>query len=560
MNVNQINKFSIICFISLIVLFALVNAWLGFPFWKTIEGSYSALGGHIPYSDANSYYNSTFLNTLNNIIDPFNTRRPIHSLYLSFLQRISNFNFPLTILLQSCLLTAACSLFAFGVAKKRGLNAALISVLPIILLAMVFLPTTMSENSGLILGVLAASVIYYAWHEEHIWFYRIGLCMFSVALSARSGCYFVLISLLLLTLFYPFKGCNYKNTLWNMVFIALGLSFVAALSKLFGSPAGGYQANFSYTLYGLVTGGTRWNFVLLDPRVAHLLSDNEVERAHIIYEHCWLRFKENPFLLILGLIKSAGGFVRFLMIGLWRESWDTINYIYSLTHFIVISTISWRFYRNRHLYMRDFIFIAFVFTGIFLSSAFIWADAGYRVFCTVPAFYGLFFALGIFPKSYLAKQSQNINNQLYCLGSIFLFLCITIVSVISFLKPLQLTPPQEWATSSNEEGVYIVCNLKNQPSFIVVEHPKIISMPAQMTKETFLHSIEQNKESIKPLLTKIVSEMKQFYIVSTYDFIRKKTYMFILENEPLASNAQWFKLKAAKNADGLLIARIEESK
>lgn len=560
MNVNQINKFSIICFISLIVLFALVNAWLGFPFWKTIEGSYSALGGHIPYSDANGYYTGTFFNSLNSSLDCFNTRRPVYCFYLSCLQKFSNFNFPLTILLQSCLFTIACSLFAFGVAKKRGLNAALISVLPTILLAMVFLPTTMSENSGLILGVLAASVIYYAWHEEHIWFYRIGLCMFSVALSARSGCYFVLISFLLLPFFYPFKGCKYRDLVWNIAFIALGLSFVAALSKLFGSPTGGYQANFSYTLYGLVTGGKGWSFVYSDPRMKSLFEGDEAQLAKIVYEQSWVRFVENPFLLILGLTKSAGGFVLFFLIGLRRVSWDALNYIYSLPHFIIISTIIWRFYKNRHLYIRDFIFITFVFAGILLSSAFIWRDAGYRVFCTVSAFYGLFFALGIFSKAQISNQSRETNNHNLCLGSIFLFLCVSLAPVVSFLKPLNIAPPQEWAASSNENDVYIVYNLRNQPGFIVTDQAKTLSVPAQLAKETFLRSLNQTDSKLGELLVRIAAEMKQFYIVSAYDFVRKNTYMFILENEPLASNAQWFKLKAIKNIDGLLIARIEESK
>ena len=563
MSINQKNNFLIICFVSLIIFFTLVNAWLGFPFWKTIEGSYSALGGHIPYSDANGYYDGAFTSNIHATLNVFNTRRPVYCLYLSCLQRISNFNFPLTIFLQSCLFAVACSLFAFYVSKKRGISAALFSVSPLILFGMVFLPTTMSENSGLILGALAASVIYYAWNEENVWFYRIGLCIFSVALSARSGCYFVLISLLLLPYFYPFTGSKYKEFLWNVVFIVLGLSFVAALSQFFGSPSGGYQSNFAHTLYGLITGGNRWAFVYEDPRISSLLFDmsgKELDASRVIYEQSWIRFKENPFLLIIGLAKSMGGFIRFLMIGLWRESWQAIHYTYAFTHFSIMAIASYRFYKNRKLYPRDFQFIIFSCVGIILSSAFIWADAGYRVFCTVSVFYGLFIAFGFFPKSTSVEKLRSDSSHHLCLGSIFIFLCVIIIPIISFLKPLNITPPPGWLANTKENDVYVVYNLTNQPGLMVTDNPKTLSIPAQITKERLLMSVDLNKEVIKGVISKIAAQMNQFYLVSTYDFIRKTTFMFILESKPLASDVQWFKLKAIKNQDGLLLARIEESK
>jgi hypothetical protein len=141
-----------------------------------------------------------------------------------------------------------------------------------------------------------------------------------------------------------------------------------------------------------------------------------------------------------------------------------------------------------------------------------------------------------------------------------LFIGVSFIPLALFLKPRELTPPQEWISTSHGPNEYIVYNLKNQPGFIVTDNPKFFSAPAQITKETLLQSIEQNTDSIKTSLTHTANEMKQFYIVSTYDFIRKNTIMFILKNQPLASDAQWFKLKTTQNIDGLLIARIEESK
>ena len=56
-------KYLIVIFliISIFILFALVNAWYGFPFWKTIEGSYSALGGHMAQSDLRWYRNESWI-------------------------------------------------------------------------------------------------------------------------------------------------------------------------------------------------------------------------------------------------------------------------------------------------------------------------------------------------------------------------------------------------------------------------------------------------------------------------------------------------------------------
>ena len=246
----------------------LIHAWMVYPFGvESLHTNYAALGGIIPSSDANGYYVGA--NTLleRGVLDYWNIRRPLNAALLAVRLWLANNNFQIAIIIQTLLCSISCLLVTKSVSRTCGKLSSTIALVVLFLFAYLFIPTTLSETLGLTIGCLAFVILWEAMEVQRWWLFFIAGLMLTVGLNARAGAFFIL-PILILWLGHNFRKTSKSfqfNWLFSSVFvlgIVSGFIYNLVLIKLYGfGSSGAIHANFSHTLFGLVSGGKTWSYI-----------------------------------------------------------------------------------------------------------------------------------------------------------------------------------------------------------------------------------------------------------------------------------------------------------
>jgi hypothetical protein len=278
-----------------LALFALPLAAL----WQHLGSHYNAVGGLLPFSDASGYYFDA-----RRLIDghPFgwSARRPLFPGLFAAVLALTAENLQLTIAVFVCINAIACFLLARELRKSHGPVAAAASTLVLYLYYRVEggCGTTLTENLGFAMGMVAFAVLWRAGGTRRIRGLCLGLGLLTIALMARAGAFFVLPGLVLAAA-WAFRSNRgwLRVGLSASVAIVLAAILVLGLGKLLSDPKGDQKAfsNFSYSLYGLVVGGKGWGQVLTDHPTA-------TEGAQI-YSLAWQAFRARPMGLVVGSLR-----------------------------------------------------------------------------------------------------------------------------------------------------------------------------------------------------------------------------------------------------------------
>ncbi len=121
----------------------------------------------------------------------------------------------------------------------------------------------MSENLGVALGALGFGLLWRGASTKSILYIWSGLLTTTLALNARAGAFFMLPLLILWTgwLLRENKIISWKFLFISASAVILGFVLNLLLARLIAVPPGVPFANFSYTLYGLASGGKSWAYV-----------------------------------------------------------------------------------------------------------------------------------------------------------------------------------------------------------------------------------------------------------------------------------------------------------
>ncbi len=205
------------------------------------------------------------------------------------------------------LLTLATAISCYMAAQEiRATHGPEVAVFVLIILFLFYRHhsgAVMSENLGVPLGALGFALMWRGTANRNHMPFWLGLFVTTLALNARAGAFFIL-PLLLLWGGWMFREAGSRFSLRFLlmssfiVFVAFAANLI--LVRVLASPSGIPFSNFSYTLYGLASGGNSWHYVLeIHPE---LLAFPESEQSQIVYQMAFDLIRKDPGLLIKGAL------------------------------------------------------------------------------------------------------------------------------------------------------------------------------------------------------------------------------------------------------------------
>jgi hypothetical protein len=292
-------------------LFALMAAWLG---WKA---NTLAICGVIPVSDSASYYVSaqTFLREA--ILDPSGQRRPLNTILTSIWLYFSADSFKVSILVQVLAFSAAAFLGAAVTTAIHGFRAGLLLFAFLLMFAEPYLPTMLSENNGIVFGILALVGFLFGLNRGSFLAYCFGAFALAMGLAIRPSALFVLPCVVIAgPLMFGTTRIGRVAVVAALIgAILLPSATSVSLNKTMSHSEGALNSNLSYTVYGLVAGGKGWEQYQKDhPRTLDGLG--EAERSRIILKASRQHFMEHPVDLVRALVvgQVAGPLQTFAQI------------------------------------------------------------------------------------------------------------------------------------------------------------------------------------------------------------------------------------------------------
>jgi hypothetical protein len=422
----------------------LLSAWFG---WKANP---LAICGVIPISDAASNYISAQTLLREAFLDPSGQRRPLNTLLTSLWLYLSGDNFKLLLLLQVLVFSAVAFLASAVVAALHGFRAGLLLFAFLLVFAEPYLPTTLSEPNGSIFGILALVGFLFALHRRSFLCYCFGALFLATGLAIRPSALFVLPCVVVAGSFI-FGGSRTRTLLAVVcltfaVLLPSGISIL--LNRTMSHGEGTLNANLSYTIYGLVSGGKGWEQYEKDnPRTLEGLS--EADRSRVILEASRQHFKMHPIDLAQGLIKGQmlgplQTFSQIARLAFLGAAGDPLKLIPS-SAIVVISLffagILWcRWISKKRMSStdRDFrVFYVLVLAGYLVSIPFFYKDGGLRLHAAILPIISYMFIWVLLPAGANGDNGLSNGNAYRLLASttVFGFILIGSMAWISLAHP-----------------------------------------------------------------------------------------------------------------------------
>lgn len=289
---------------ALLITFALPLARL----WQTGASDSYVAGGLLPLSDAAGYYGDARNILLGIPTGDWAPQRPLFSGLLTSLLALTHQNLQMSLALLVVINAIACWFVAREVKKTHGALVAALLSMQVFFYYRLFIGKTMTENLGLAMGLLAFAVLWRSAHTKHLWTGLLGIFLLAFALNARIGTVFVLPTVILWGTYWfrrsaRFSGLFFVGGIGAVCLAsALNLLLLKQVGVSNGSPP---FANFSYTLYGIVT-HTSWTQVMIDhPEITKM---SNAERLVAISDLTFALIRQNPWRLVTGVFRGWQGF------------------------------------------------------------------------------------------------------------------------------------------------------------------------------------------------------------------------------------------------------------
>jgi hypothetical protein len=460
-------------------LFALPLAGL----WASGQSQSTILGGLIPLSDAESYYTDALQLMNGSPFSIFAARRPLFAGLLAVLLSLTGRNLMAALAILTAITGLACYFAVREVQRTHGAEIAVFLLMVIFLFNRAHSGISMSENLGVALGTLGFGLLWRGASAKSLLYIFGGLLTTTLALNARAGAFFILPILILWTGWLLREN---KLIPWKILFISTGavvLGFILnlALTRLVAVPSGVPFANFSYTLYGLASGGKSWVYIFeAHPEV---LKIQEPEHSKRIYQLAIELIRANPMQAVHGalfnwkMLFSDSWYNIYAYIG--GENWRlTIITRWSMYILCVVGIFAW--FRNRRDPIQCLVLASAV--GVFISVPFLPPTDAYRM-RPYAASIVIFAALPAMGLAYIINQMKRISlvDKILDKGSYlsytpmlaFAFVLIPILLFGPILIRTTAKPQSVQATSCTDgltpivirfdEGTYINLKKQNDP-------------------------------------------------------------------------------------------------
>lgn len=369
--------------IVLLLLFIFVG---GYFFWLWTSGRTISLavGGAYQVSDAMAYWTcaSALLDmghfgNATSFTSEWCQRRTIYPHMLSGLAWIAQKNIYSTLLLQAVMVC----LVILALVRRSSTYVGFAGVILVTVLLLRYATTdlfalTMTENAGLIFGCIGLASLLKSAETRSMGWAAAGIGMFSIALNARAGAFFILPFLVLWSGIFAY-WLKRKIHVWLFVAVIAAIAgFVlqAMLVVAVGGNPSSSHGNFSYVVYGLASGGAGWQQVLIDHPE---LSGSDTLMSKTIYALAWDKIRLHPELLMQGLTKNLAQFATTGTYGFEKlGGWSHLIKLCWWFAWIPLLTNARK---------PAYLLIALSSLGIIVSTPFLLGDGGSRIFAaTVP--------------------------------------------------------------------------------------------------------------------------------------------------------------------------------
>jgi len=206
----------------------------------------------------------------------------------------------------------ATFLVSWEVRRTHGAFAGGVIVTGVLIYYRPYLATVMTENLGLALGCLGIALLWRSFAIERPLFAFIGFAFLTYGLLARMGAILVLPAIAVWGA-YVFAPQG-KRIAWSFIFYPAliligGLGFNSWFSKQFSSDDYIPFGNYSYVLYGLLQGkdwpSARWE----NPQIFTNPDLSINEKVLQLYHVCFDLIRDDPLLLIRGILRAWGQFL-----------------------------------------------------------------------------------------------------------------------------------------------------------------------------------------------------------------------------------------------------------
>lgn len=378
-------------------------------YWLSARSHGNALAGFLPWNDASGYFACSESYLLG--FDPSGicSRRPFYFAFFANLLWVTGNLLQLALLLQAFLVGCATVLLARAFARELG-GPGMIALYCVVFLfaAALCAGLVMTENAGLLLGLLAVAILWRVADEVDPLPFLLALVLMAAAQNSRAGALFVLPALIAWVVFHG--GGSWRRRLAigiaGFAAIAVGIALASAPALIVNGSLGGAQANFSYSLYGLVTGGNKWTYVYETRPDIFAAGGGEGEVARRIYWAALESVLARPRLAALGYLKGLGEYLEdlFKYVGEFKP----LRYGFFVLLWLAGVWGSLRRWRDRR-----YALLLWMQLGILLSSPFLSIDGISRVYAATVGVDAVFVGLGMaWVSGRLAKLWETESRHL----------------------------------------------------------------------------------------------------------------------------------------------------
>ncbi len=417
--------------------------------WQTAESTWNIVLGLLPWADGTEYYFDANRMLEGGLFSAFAGRRPLYASLLTTLLKLSGQNLQVTLIIFTIINALVVFLFVEEIHNEWGAISAIIALYLSQLFYRPFVGTTLTEQFGFPIGLLAIIVLIRGVKTTKLWLFSLGIMLLTYALLIRAGTFFVLPILVI------FAVVNFaeNHRQYLKVFLVTTLAVVIPiltntwLEHKVASPNAVEFANFADTLYGQARGGVRWTQAAIDhPELSSMV---EPDRSRLLYRLAFEEIIRNPVGLVKGSLKAIADFIRpgfFSAFGFLTFGNKAVDFLFQLSAALIFLFGLWVIWKSRKSAISTFILVYWM--GMLFSIPFLPPiDAGVRPYAATIA--SLFlpicfvFSQGFFRR---VEKFQNENQGIpvsfsYTLAfTLILFPLIGAPLLRSITKPIDVQP------------------------------------------------------------------------------------------------------------------------
>jgi hypothetical protein len=283
-------------------------------FWDTGGTNWFAFGGIVPASDGLIYYYDAQRLAEGFNFSFFSARRPWLAGTVAALLLL--WQHQLQWALASLVAFTALSAFLLARELRRTHGPLAVAVLLIIVVffSREWLGFVYTEHLGLAFGMLALAFLWRSATDGQAWMVVAGMGLLMLGLLARAGTFFIL-PMLLIWIWFFFRNAEQRvpwrllGSVVGVLVLAVGLNML--LIRALGPEESRPISNFSYTLYGIASGGEGWHYVnVVRPEI---LAMEEPELSDYIYARALEQLQQHPENFFIAYSKAVRSFFSLRM-------------------------------------------------------------------------------------------------------------------------------------------------------------------------------------------------------------------------------------------------------